>query len=104
MTAGIEGAGCNVADVDQTGVESGSRDMQLAVPAMDCDYYADHLTRALKRLPGVLVVTTDLADHRVAVHFAPEKVDAAMIRAAVERAGYRIHALQEDPLPTAGAA
>ena len=57
---------------------------------MDCDHYADHLTRALKRLPGVLVVTTDLAAHRVVVRFAPEKVDAGMIWAAVERAGYSI--------------
>jgi copper ion binding protein len=90
MTAEIERAGCNVADLVQTGVASRSRGMQLAVSGMDCDHYADHLTRALKRLPGVLVVTTKLADQSVAVHFAPDKVDARMITAAVERAGYGI--------------
>lgn len=90
MTAEIEQAGCNVADHVQTKVASPSRGMQLAVSGMDCDHYADHLTRALKRLPGVLVVTTKLADHSVTVHFAPERVDAHMIRAAVERAGYGI--------------
>jgi P-type Cu+ transporter len=90
MTAEIERAGCNVADVVQTGDASRSRGMRLAVPGMDCDHYADHLTRAVKRLPGVLVVATNLADHRVEVHFAPEKVDPSMIRAAVERAGYAI--------------
>ncbi len=57
---------------------------------MDCEHYADHLTRALKRLPGVLVVTTNVAAHRVVVRFAPETVDAGMIWAAVERAGYGI--------------
>jgi copper chaperone CopZ len=74
----------------QTGIASRSRCVQLAVSGMDCEHYADHLTRALKRLPGVLVVTTKLADHSLVVHFAPEKVDARMIRAAVERAGYGI--------------
>jgi P-type Cu+ transporter len=90
ITAEIQRAGCDVADVVQTGIASPSRCMQLAVSGMDCDHYADHLTRALKRLPGILVVTTKLADHSVVVHFAPEKVDARMIRAAVERAGYGI--------------
>jgi copper ion binding protein len=88
MTAEIERAGCHVADIVQTGVTTQSRDMQLVVSTMDCDYCADHLTRALKRLPGVLVVTTEPADHRVTVRFAPEKVDPSMITAAVERAGY----------------
>ena len=64
--------------------------MQLAVSGMNCDHYAHHLTRALKRMPGVLVVTTNFADHSVVVHFAPQKLDARMIRAAVERAGYGI--------------
>jgi P-type Cu+ transporter len=95
MTAEIERAGCNVADLVQTGVASRSRGLQLVVSGMDCDHYADHLTRALKRLPGVLVVTTNLADHRVVVRFTPEKVDARMIRAAVERAGYGIVCSEE---------
>ena len=90
MTAEIERAGCNVADLVQTGVASQPRGMQLVVSGMDCDHYADHLTRALKRLPGVLAVTTKLADHSVAVRLAPEKVDAGMITAAVERADYGI--------------
>jgi P-type Cu+ transporter len=88
MTAEIERAGCNVADIVQTGVMTQSQEVQLVVATMDCDYCADHVTRALKRLPGVLVVTTQPADHRVTVRFAPEKVDAGMIRAAVKRAGY----------------
>lgn len=88
MMAEIERAGCNVADIVQTGVTMQSRDMQLVVSTMACDYCANHLTRALKRLPGVLVVTTEPADHRVTVHFAPEKVDPGMITAAVKRAGY----------------
>jgi P-type Cu+ transporter len=95
MTAEIERAGCNVADLVQTGVASRSRGMQLVVSGMDCDYYADHLSRALKRLPGVLVVTTNLADQRVVVRFAPEKVDARMIKAAAERAGYGIVSTEE---------
>jgi copper chaperone CopZ len=88
MTAEIERAGCNVADIVQTGVTTQSREVQLVVSTMDCDYCADHVTRALKRLPGVLVVTTEPAEHRVTVRFAPEKVDPSMITAAVERAGY----------------
>jgi copper ion binding protein len=88
MTAEIERAGFHVADIVQTGVPTQSRDMLLVVATMDCDYCADHVTRALKRLPGVLVVTTEPADHRVTVRFAPEKVDPSMITAAVERAGY----------------
>lgn len=95
MTAEIERAGCNVADLVQTGVASQPRGMQLVVSGMDCGYYADHLTRALNRLPGVLAVTTKLADHSVAVRFAPAKVDARMIRAAVERAGYGIVCTEE---------
>jgi P-type Cu+ transporter len=88
MTAEIERAGCNVADIVQTGVTTQSRDMQLVVSTMACEYCADHLTRALRRLPGVLVVTAEPADHRVTVRFAPDKVDPSMITAAVKRAGY----------------
>lgn len=79
----------------QTGIASRSRCVQLAVSGMDCDHYADHVTRALKRLPGVLVVTTKLADHSVVVHFAPDRVDTRMIGAAVERAGYGIVSSQD---------
>ena len=89
MTAAIQGAGCSVADMVQSGAGRLARDIQFTVPAMDCEHCADHLSRALKRLPGVIVVATDVADRRVTVRFAPEKVEAAMITAAVARAGYR---------------
>jgi hypothetical protein len=60
--------------------------MQLVVSSMACDYRADPLPPP-KRLPGVLVVTTELADQRITVRFAPEKVDPSMITAAAKRAG-----------------
>jgi P-type Cu+ transporter len=94
MMAAIEDAGCSVADIIQSGATSQARDLQIVVPAMDCDFCADHVSRSLRRLPGVMVVTTDVADHRVTVRFAPEKVDAGMITAAVERAGYGIGGLR----------
>ena len=88
MMAVIERTGYSVADMVQSGAGGLARSIQFTVPEMECDFCADHLARSLRRLPGVVVVTTQVAAQHVTVRFAPEKVEAVTIKATVARAGY----------------
>lgn len=90
LTTVIEGGGCAVADVSQRGAHRASLVLCLIVPGMSCEHFADVLARSIQRLPGVMIVTVDLAIRRVSVRFDPSKAEADMIEAAVERAGFDI--------------
>lgn len=90
LTAAIESGGCAVADVSQPGANHASRELWLIVPGMSCEQFADVVVRSIQRLPGVMIVTVELAIRRVSVRFDPSKAEADMIEAAVERAGFDI--------------
>ncbi|MFN2349659.1 MAG: cation transporter, partial [Thioalkalivibrio sp.] len=63
---------------------------------MGSDHCAGIVSTSLRRVEGVGDVHTSIASHHVRIDFDPARVDAAGLRAAVERAGYEVAAV-EDP-------
>ncbi|MGL1834439.1 heavy metal translocating P-type ATPase [Rhodocyclaceae bacterium SMB388] len=74
---------------------SGANSVRLTVPGMGSDHCAGLVSSSIRRLPGISTVGTNVANHRVTVSFDPSLTQAAQIRAAVERAGYDVDALEE---------
>ena len=79
-------------DGEQT---AANRTARLVVPGMGSDHCAGLVSTSLKRLDGVLDIGTNIANHRVTVRFDPARTDTSSLRAAVERAGYEVAALDE---------
>lgn len=71
------------------------RTVRLVVPGMGSDHCAGLVSTSLMRLNGVADVGTNIANHRVTVRFDPARTDTANLRAAIERAGYEVAALDE---------
>jgi Cu+-exporting ATPase len=70
-------------------------ELWLIVPGMGSDHCAGIVSGSIKRLPGVADIGTSIANHRVTVRFDPGVTDSQKIRAAVERAGYDVAAIEE---------
>jgi P-type Cu+ transporter len=64
--------------------------IRLTVPGMGSDHCAGIIATSLRRLGGVDEVHTNVATHRVEVHFDPARVSVERLVAAVERAGYEV--------------
>lgn len=65
-------------------------EVDLPVAGMTCNNCANTITRALKRLDGVLDVNTSYASERTHVVYLPSMVELSDIKRAVRDAGYRI--------------
>jgi Cu+-exporting ATPase len=61
----------------------------LAIEGMTCAACARTVERAAKKLPGVAGASVNLATEKLNITFDPELLTAALIKAAVTRAGYR---------------
>jgi len=61
--------------------------LQLDVDGMTCGNCVEHVTRALQGVPGVIKVEVSLEDNK-AVVTAGERVEAGLLVAAVQQAGY----------------
>ncbi|MFN4340180.1 heavy metal translocating P-type ATPase [Parvibaculum sp.] len=85
-------AAASSGDREQT---AANRTARLVVPGMGSDHCAGLVSTSLKRLDGVADVGTNIANHRVTVRFDPARTDTSSLRAAVERAGYEVAALDE---------
>jgi P-type Cu+ transporter len=93
----VERAGYEVASVSgaSQSSSSGAAEVRLIVPGMGSDHCAGIVSESIRRLAGIAEVGTSIANHLVTVHFAPDRVDAERIRAAVERAGYEVASVEE---------
>ncbi len=69
------------------------RDVDITVASMVCGGCAEHVTETLIAVPGVASVTPSVPNRRVCVRYAPEQIDEAGLRAALETA--RIHVVTE---------
>lgn len=67
----------------------------LIVPGMGSDHCAGIVKTSLARLDGVGEVQTNLATHRVEIRYDAGRLRPEDLRAAVERAGYDVTAVQE---------
>ncbi|MDP1709003.1 MAG: heavy metal translocating P-type ATPase [Gammaproteobacteria bacterium] len=68
---------------------------RLIVPGMGSDHCAGLVSESIKRLSGISDVSTNIANHKVAVRFDPSATTTDEIRSAVERAGYDVAAVEE---------
>jgi P-type Cu+ transporter len=101
LKSAIERAGYEVDAVAQDAT-AGAKEVRLIVPGMSSDHCAGIVTESIRRLPGIADVSTNVASHRVRVRFDGAQTDARAIRAAVERAGYEVDAVETATEPGAG--
>jgi P-type Cu+ transporter len=87
LTATIEQAGYDVPTVTET----------LAVGGMTCASCVGRVEKALRRTPGVLEATVNLATERATVEFLPGTTGRDELAAAVRRAGYEVVAPARGP-------
>jgi Cu+-exporting ATPase len=64
--------------------------LEVPVRGMDCAECSMHVQHAIAGLPGVESVSVYLASEKAIVSFDPQRVDLALIRSAVQGAGYSV--------------
>ena len=96
LKAAVEKAGYEVDDGEGA---DGPREVRLTVPGMGSDHCAGIVADSIRRLPGIERLDTNIGNHRVRVSFDAGQTDAQTIRAAIERAGYEVDALDESQAP-----
>ncbi len=78
LRTAIEKAGYNVAE----------HTVELQIEGMTCASCVGRVEKALKRVPGVLAAEVNLATERAQVRLVGHEADAAVLIAAVDKAGY----------------
>ena len=76
-----------VAAVSKAGYDVATREVALEIVGMTCASCVGRVEKALMKVPGVLSASVNLATERATVHALPS-VTTAILRAAVEKAGY----------------
>lgn len=64
------------------------RRVTLDIPSMNCSLCPITVSRALRKLPGVLNVDADLASKSALVSYDPDKMSPERLAQAVNDAGY----------------
>lgn len=85
-----------IAAVERAGYGVIREHVELPITGMTCASCSARVEKALRRVPGVLQASVNLADERAEVEFLPMVVDTARLVAAVERAGYGVIAVPAD--------
>ena len=67
-----------------------SKPTQIIVPGMGSNHCAGLIAASVRRLPGIIELNTNIANHKVTVRFDPATVDAERIKVAIEKAGYEV--------------
>lgn len=73
----------------------------MPIDGMTCASCVRRVEKSLAKLPGVESANVNLATERATVKYDPAVTDISAMRAAVERAGYSVHA-EEATLPIEG--
>ena len=83
------------------GPPAGTERWRLAVTGMHCGSCVARVEQALAAVPGVRAARVDLDAGRATVAVVPGRVDEADLAAAVDRAGYEAHRVDDraDPAP-----
>ncbi len=87
------------AAVEQAGYGVVTERIELPITGMTCASCSARVEKALKRTPGVLDASVNLAAERASVVFSPATVGYAELRAAVAQAGYGVIAPAEGAAP-----
>ncbi|WP_019946790.1 heavy metal translocating P-type ATPase [Hymenobacter aerophilus] len=81
-----------------------SRTETLHIEGMTCASCSNFVERALSRTPGVVQATVNLAAEKATIEYAPDQINHAGLKAAVEQAGYSVFEPQAPAAPNALAA
>jgi Cu+-exporting ATPase len=84
-TATAAGVAAAVTDAGYTPIVA---DLEIGVGGMTCANCSNRVERALRKTPGVLEATVNLATERATVRYFPATVSPADIGRAIEEAGY----------------
>jgi Cu+-exporting ATPase len=95
LKSSVEKAGYDVAKIQGGDNKANQNEIFLIVPGMGSDHCAGIVSSTIKRLPGIIKVGTNIANHHVTVKFEKGKVDSGQIEVAVERAGYDVASVSE---------
>ncbi len=76
-----------------------ANEIVLPVTGMTCAACVRNVERALKRQPGVVEVSVNLATERASILPGPAGVEREQLVSAVENAGYGVLEVQDEPAP-----
>ncbi|MFN5928760.1 MAG: heavy metal translocating P-type ATPase [Roseiflexaceae bacterium] len=79
-----------VAAVEKAGYGVIRDQHEFAVTGMTCASCSARVEKALRKLPGVLTATVNLADEHAMVEFVPTMVSTTQMVTAIEKAGYGV--------------
>lgn len=86
----------NTSQPQITTAPANSHVVQLVVPGMGSDHCAGLVSTSIERLAGISDISTNIANHKVAIRYDPVMVSVETIRDAVERAGYEVAGVSEN--------
>jgi Cu+-exporting ATPase len=72
----------------EAGYEAADARLELGVRGMTCAACVARVERALRRVPGVLEASVNLATEKASVRYLPDATGPERLRAAVQEAGY----------------
>jgi len=78
------------ASVDKAGYAPVVDESELSVRGMTCASCVARVERALRKLPGVIEASVNLASERVRVRYFPASTGVAAFRQAIASAGYEV--------------
>jgi Cu+-exporting ATPase len=87
-----------------TTTPAGTQDLTLPITGMTCASCVRRVERALAKVPGVAEARVNLATEKATVAYDPAAASVVQLRAAVERAGYGVGAVDAPAPPPTPAA
>jgi len=79
-----------------SGHGAGEQQLSLQIEGMTCASCVSRVEKALAKVPGVASATVNLATERAEVEFADRTLDVQNLIAAVQKAGYAAHEVEEE--------
>ncbi|MEO8384904.1 MAG: copper ion binding protein, partial [Betaproteobacteria bacterium] len=82
--------------IEKSGYGVGEQTITLAITGMTCASCVGRVEQALRRVPGVLKATVNLATERATIQIAAGAVTAEALLEAVKRAGYEATSIESN--------
>ncbi|CAN7331343.1 heavy metal translocating P-type ATPase [Variovorax sp. LjRoot290] len=76
--------------------DAGEQTLSLQIEGMTCASCVSRVEKALAKVPGVASATVNLATEKAEVAFADRSLDVHSLIAAVQKAGYAAHEVEEE--------
>lgn len=76
--------------IRQSGYEPVLEDISFGVTGMTCANCVSRVEKILRKQPGVLKASVNLATERASVHFLPQSTNPSVLKKSIEAAGYGV--------------